>query len=227
MASEAGSSNSQSDVFSTHKVLDIWKYFTKMADKKKAICSICKKALAYSGSTRNLREHLSSRHSLQNFSAGSCKTTTGNKAITSLDGFVKSSKCTEARAKEITHRVSQMIVQDLRPIRIVECEGFQNLLNYLEPGYTLPSRKQFTVDITYKLKMCKEKPKKCLEDETPSMALTTNIWTSIATEACMTVTAHYIDPNWKLQNFLLETLSFPERHTAVNIAQKLKEVGER
>ena len=59
------------------------------------------------------------------------------------------------------------------------------------------------------------------------MALTMDIWTSMATEAYMTVTAHYIDPNWKLQNFLLETLLFPERHTGVNIAQKLNEVGER
>ena len=139
MASEGGSSNLLSDIFSTHKVSDVWKYFTKMADKKKAICSICKKALAYSGGTRNLCEHLSSQHSLQNFSAGSGKTTTGNKTITSLDGFVKCSKCAEAHAKGITDRVSQMIVQDLRPIRIVECEGFQNLLSYLEPGYTLPS----------------------------------------------------------------------------------------
>ena len=146
--------------------------------------------------------------------------------ITSLDGFVKSLKCTEARAKGITDRVSQMIVQDLRPIRIVECEGFQNLLSYLKPGYTLPSRKQFTV-VTHKFEMCKEKPKKRLEDEAPSMALTMDIWTRMATDAYMTVTAHYIDPNWKLQSFVLETLSFPERHTGVNIAQKLKEVGER
>ena len=43
----------------------------------------------------------------------------------------------------------------------------------------------------------------------------------------MMVTAHYIDPNWKLQNFALETLSFPERHTGVDIAEKLKDVGER
>ena len=140
---------------------------------------------------------------------------------------MKSSKCTEARAKGITDWVSQRIVQDLRPIRIVECEGFQNLLSYLEPGYTLPSRKQFTVDITDKFEMCKEKPKNRLEDEAPSVALTMDIWTSMATEAYMTVTAPYLDPNWKLQNFVLETLSFPERHTGVNIAQKLKEVGER
>ena len=43
----------------------------------------------------------------------------------------------------------------------------------------------------------------------------------------MIVTTHYIDPNWKLQNFVLETLSFPERHTGVATAEKLKDVGER
>ena len=106
MASEAGSSNSQSDVISTRKVSNVWKYFTKTADKKKAICSICKKVLAYSGGTTNLCEHLSAQHLLQNFSAGSGKTTTGNKTITSLDGIVKSLKCTEAHAKGITDRVS-------------------------------------------------------------------------------------------------------------------------
>ena len=45
----------------------------------------------------------------------------------------------------------------------------------------------------------------------------------MATEAYMIVTAHYKDLNWKLQNFILETPSFPERHTGV---EKLKEVGE-
>ena len=40
----------------------------------------------------------------------------------------------------------------------------------------------------------------------------------------MTVTAHFIDSDWKLQSFVLETLSF---HTGVNIADKLKGVWER
>ena len=81
--------------------------------------------LAYSGGTLNLCEHLSSKHSLQYFSAGSDMTTTGSK-MKRLDGFVQPSKCTEVRAKGITDRVSQMIVQDLWLIRMVECEGFQN-----------------------------------------------------------------------------------------------------
>ena len=104
-----------------------------MPDKEKAICYICQKPLAYSDSTSNLHKHLSSKHLLQYFSARSDKTITGSKMKT-LDGFVKPSKCMKAPAKGITDQVSQMIVQDLRLIRMGECEGFQNLLSYLENG---------------------------------------------------------------------------------------------
>lgn len=47
------------DGYSGHKISDVWKYFTKTTDKKRAICSICQKDLAYSGETTNLCEHLS------------------------------------------------------------------------------------------------------------------------------------------------------------------------
>ena len=99
------------------------------------------------------------------------------------------------------------------------------ILSYLEPGFTLPSLKQLSMDINHKFETCK-KLKKHLEFEASSIALTTEIWTSMATEAYMTVNTHYIDPSWKLQSFVLESLSFPERHTGVNIAEKLREVGE-
>ena len=173
MASSTGSSGSSSSSHDvSRKISDVWKYFTKTSDKKKAICSICHKELAYSGGTTNLRDHVSSKHPLQYFPAGN--TATGGKTA-SLDGFVRPSKCSEARAKGITDRVSQMVVQDLRPIRLVECEGFWNLLSYLEPGYTLPSRKQFSSDIIYKFETCKDKLKKRLEAEALSIALTTDI----------------------------------------------------
>ena len=44
------------------------------------------------------------------------------------------------------------------------------------------------------------------------------------TEIYLTVTAHYTDSNWEL---LLETMPFPDRHTRINIADKLKGLVER
>ena len=144
-----------------------------------------------------------------------------------MDDFVRRTKCSKACAKNITDRVSQMIGQDLRPIIIVECEGFRSLLSYLEPGYTLPSRKNFVNDINRKFEICQDKLKARLESEALCVSLTTDIWTSMATKAYLTVTVHYIDASWKMRNFVLDTVLFPERHTGVNIAEKLKEIAER
>ena len=41
----------------------------------------------------------------------------------------------------------------------------------------------------------------------------------------MTVTAHCIDLVWVMQALALKTFVFPERHTGVNIAETLKELG--
>ena len=162
MASQEAGSGCGSEIIdvSSRKVSDVWKYFTKTSDKKKAVCSICQKELSYSGGTTNLCDHLTLKHTLQYFPTS--RATTGSKTTT-LDGFVKSSKCSESRAKSIMDRVSQMIVQDLRPIRIVEYKGFKNLLSYLEPGYTLPSQKQFSTDVAHKFELCKEMLRKHLE----------------------------------------------------------------
>ena len=73
--------------------------------------------------------------------------------------------------------------------------------------------------VTEKYKAAKIKLTEMLT-EPMHIALSTDIWTSIATQAYITVTAHFISPNWELNTFLLQTASFPENHTAENIAEK-------
>ena len=60
--------------------------------------------------------------------------------------------------------------------------------------------------------------------EPTNIALSTDIWTSIATQVYITVAAHFISPNWELNTFLLQTVNFPENHTAENISEKIKEI---
>ena len=113
-----------------------------------------------------------------------------------------------------------MIALDLRPVRVVEGHGFKDLMHYLEPGYTIPSRKHFTKLLRHKHLLGKEKLCSKFE-EADSIALTTDIWTSAATQAYIT---HYLDLEWKLHAFVLQTAAFPERHTGVEIATKLKQI---
>ena len=66
----------------------------------------------------------------------------------------------------------------------------------------------------------------CKELESQYLALTTDLWTSNATEAYLTVTAHYIDDNWRMVSRVLQTHEMPERHTGINIASRLQTVAK-
>ncbi|KAK5853479.1 hypothetical protein PBY51_014626 [Eleginops maclovinus] len=44
-------------------------------------------------------------------------------------------------------------------------------------------------------------------------------WTSLATEAYVTVTAHFINEEWELKDVLLKTIEAPKSHTAENVAK--------
>ena len=54
------------------------------------------------------------------------------------------------------------------------------------------------------------------------MALTTDLWTSHATEAYLTIIVHFIDAQWNLISRVLQRCEMPERHRGVNIASRLK-----
>ena len=71
------------------------------------------------------------------------------------------------------------------------------------------------------------KLRKIVSEEADKVALTTDLWTSSATEAYMTVTLHYISPSWDLRSFILATTAFPECHTGAAIAEELKRVVQR
>ena len=72
-----------------------------------------------------------------------------------------------------------MLAVDLRPVYMVECEGFRDLMACLEPGYTVPSRKLITSMIRRKHEVGKELLCEKLKTAS-SVALTTDIWTSRA-----------------------------------------------
>ena len=62
MASVSGSSSLSADSSASYKP-DVWQYFTKDKECKKAKCQLCSKELAFHSSTTNFREHLMNRHS--------------------------------------------------------------------------------------------------------------------------------------------------------------------
>ncbi len=94
---------------------------------------------------------------------------------------------------------------DMRPFSVVKNEGFKYLLSVLEPRYLLPSRAHFSQNVLPKLQ---EKTKAKVEEglsTAESIAITTDGWTSRATDSYMAITAHYITGNWQIANHVLQT----------------------
>ena len=117
-----------------------------------------------------------------------------------------------------------MIIIDVCPIAIVEKDGFKNLLGVMEPGYKIPCHKYFTRLLQEKWEKGKILLKEKLSQNVQAFALTTDIWTSLSNEAYLSLTVHFISPEWDLNCCVLATSSFPGQHTDINIAEKIKDI---
>ena len=173
---------------------DVWDHFRKV--DKRAICCHCNKELAYYGGTTNLRDHLN-RMNPSKYSPDST-TPAEKKAAPKIESFVKRTVCSEGHAKKITNLMVEMVTLDLRPAAMVEGIGFKRLINYLEPNYRVPSAVHITSCLQEHYAKTKTMVIRMLE-EPMHIALTTDIWTSVATQSYITVTAHFVSSSWELK----------------------------
>ncbi|KAM3867722.1 E3 SUMO-protein ligase ZBED1-like [Diretmus argenteus] len=137
--------------------------------------------------------------------------------ITSMFG---GRQCDARRSENVTQLVHRMIEKDMLPISVVQCQGFIELIKYLEPQYEMPSRDTVTKRIEKHYKVKKEELHVKLA-RADKLALTTDCWTALTTESYITVTSHFIDADWDLQSNVLVTESLPVWHTAENLSEKL------
>lgn len=99
----------------------------------------------------------------------------------------------EKRKKEITEKITEFVALDVRPVRIVEGEGFKELLLTLEPGYTVPTRATVMDVVHTKYLLTRSEIYKAIQD-CEAVSFTTDIGTSLQMEAYFTVTSHH----WRL-----------------------------
>ncbi|XP_071371643.1 E3 SUMO-protein ligase ZBED1-like [Centroberyx affinis] len=114
---------------------------------------------------------------------------------------------------------------DMRPINVVEGEGFRKLMKTMEPDYTVPKRSSISHTLSLKYSDLRDQISTHVENST-ALSFTTDIWTSVSMEAYMAVTCHFITQEWELCAFVLETKLMEGSHTGVNIAQQLGEVAD-
>ena len=187
---EAGSSGSHGPPKKKPRS-DVWERY-KLVGQKKVLCMLCnpRKEISYHGGTGNLRDHLTSQHSSV-YKSDKAKQT-------SLLEFSKRSRCSEARTKEITDLIVNMVILDMRPLRVLKATGFLQLMSFVEPSYKVPSAMHISKLIHQKHEVAQRKLKDLLERNMSSISLTTDIWTSGANEAYITVSGHFISQATKI-----------------------------
>uniref|UniRef100_H3B7L0 HAT C-terminal dimerisation domain-containing protein n=1 Tax=Latimeria chalumnae TaxID=7897 RepID=H3B7L0_LATCH len=117
-----------------------------------------------------------------------------------------------------------MIAKDMLPSSFVKGDGFKELMDYIEPEYTVPARKT----IMARLETLHTECAAAVRDKlaiAEKVAITTNSWTALNTESYVTITCHFIR-QWKMKSVVLQTRALPERHTAENLADMLNTAAE-
>ena len=115
-----------------------------------------------------------------------------------------------------------LTIHDFQPARMVEGQGFQELMEYSESGYTVPSRKHINKLMVNRYTSGKALLIDKLQSDLFLFFLTTDIWTSSSTE----LNCHFLTSQWEFVDCVLATRSFTDHHTGGNIFSTIKEVLE-
>ena len=116
--------------------------------------------------------------------------------------------------------VAAIVMHEL-PLSFVEYSGVRTMMSYLNPDVTMISRNTAKADLLRIYKREKERIK-CMLVESPGMiCLTSDLWTSLATDGYLAITVHFIDSNWVLQKKVLDFCFMPPPYSGVAISEQV------
>lgn len=127
-----------------------------------------------------------------------------------------------ARQKRASDLLTRAICLDLKPFNLVEGRGFAAFVHELEPRFKIPCRKTLTSNVMKLYDTTKSGIRAMLQGE--KIALTTDGWTSLATESYVTVTAHFINKEWEMKSIVLDTSELQTAHSAQNVSTCIESI---
>ena len=112
-------------------------------------------------------------------------------------------------AKRITKHIVNAVVHNLCTAALVKRAGSKVLMNYMEPGYHVPTSTHIAEVVKQKFVKGKDNIKCYFQLEVHFMVVTTDIWTSCTNDAYLSLTMHFVDSSWDI----LATASSLKHHT--------------
>ncbi|KAG8235360.1 hypothetical protein J437_LFUL015367 [Ladona fulva] len=107
-------------------------------------------------------------------------------------GTMKVQELSGAKIESLNASLVDMIAKDFMPLSVVDNGGFQKFIKELEPRYKLPSRRTLTCRLLpERYEILRERAQELIS-EAAYVALTTDLWTSVALQGYLSATAHFI-----------------------------------
>ncbi|GES82328.1 zinc finger BED domain-containing protein RICESLEEPER 2-like [Rhizophagus clarus] len=200
-------SEEQEDV---SKASDVWKYFTKdinYKQNKKAKCNHC--GITYTctaGATTNLKKHIKSKHS-----------SSEKMQEMSIKDILKAVPKWKYNNDEMLKCLVKWIIVNQHSFTIVEEPAFADLIYALQPDAKLISADTVKRKIMDLYESNINKVKESFKNITGKISFTIDIWTSPSAKSFLSLTAHYIDDDWKLNNVLVDFIQIFGKHMGENI----------
>ena len=143
-----------------------------------------------------------------------------------LDNYIVSKyPIGDKRQLKFDKSVIEYLVETSLPFGHVESEGFKNFVATLNPRANIKTAKTFA---TTKLPKLYEAMKFDMDNKTrkdfaidAGVGFTSDCWTSRANDPFLSLTLHYVSPQWELVRVLVACIPFEGRHTAVRLAAAL------
>ena len=113
----------------------------------------------------------------------------------------------------------EFIAFDDQPFSVVEDVGFRRLIEHIEPRYAMPSRRHFSdVCLPELFNVVASHVHELMASDITAISFTTDIWSSdVCLTSMLSLTAQWIDTDFKLQKILLHSQEFRGSHTATAI----------
>ena len=134
-----------------------------------------------------------------------------------------------ARRKNIDQALIRMIAINMQPAIIVEDTGFQSLVCLLDSWYLLSSRRHIMRSLLPNMYTTRAGEIKRELLQISHVALTSDLWTSRATESYLVITCHFVTSTWELKFLVLAMFGLKKTtrlSTLRRHSQKLQKNGE-
>ena len=226
---------------SSKKTSEVWQFFVKSeAEPGKVKCSLCHVLLSHSQSnTTTMIKHMKRYHDEQFQTSKQQKK--GKRAAEDLNnpndkqpklGFFLACKAkldpSSPKAQALTNKIARMIFMDMQPFSFVEDSGFRGVMAEAEPRFTIPSRQTFRYNVIPKLyNQAAQALQKKVENfkvkygGNAIFSVTTDAWTSSATDSYITYTLHIVEDDLCISSYVLSTVNLTQRHTIHNLKAHL------